>query len=302
MQTDTNRIEPLALPTIPATHDGEQLAALQQRLQLCEDVGQLLARACDEARAFCGFDRAIIAQLDGRQLTTTGLDALADPASDLLRRRLLAEPIALPADSVEIQRIRRRQGDRPGRPRAASVLQQALALDHYALGMIAPQWRVLAILAVDRAERPVDALDERSVELFAHLAGLALQTAVLETRLRELSREVHYMTASTRALAREAIETPIGLPSNHGQGLVFASVSPLAPAPSDRVRDLLSQREIEVMDLIVEGRSNREIGAALCLSAETVKTHVAHLLRKLAASNRAEATSRYLRLTQASAP
>jgi DNA-binding NarL/FixJ family response regulator len=58
--------------------------------------------------------------------------------------------------------------------------------------------------------------------------------------------------------------------------------------------DLLSEREREVLTQLAAGRSNRDIAAALHLSPDTVKTHVARILRKLGASNRAEAVGRWL--------
>ena len=50
-------------------------------------------------------------------------------------------------------------------------------------------------------------------------------------------------------------------------------------------------REIEVLQLVADGLVNREIGALLYLSEETVKSHVRHLLAKLQARSRAHAVS-----------
>ncbi len=58
----------------------------------------------------------------------------------------------------------------------------------------------------------------------------------------------------------------------------------------------LSGRELEVLRLVAEGRSNAHIAADLGVSDATVKTHVAHVLRKLQAVDRAHAVGRALRL------
>jgi DNA-binding NarL/FixJ family response regulator len=50
----------------------------------------------------------------------------------------------------------------------------------------------------------------------------------------------------------------------------------------------LSAREIEVLQLVSDGRSNKEIGEALGLSALTVKSHLARIARKLGTGDRAE--------------
>ena len=57
-------------------------------------------------------------------------------------------------------------------------------------------------------------------------------------------------------------------------------------------RGKLSRREREVLALVAEGRSNREIAAALIISENTAKYHVAQLLNKLGAGSRAEAVTR----------
>jgi DNA-binding NarL/FixJ family response regulator len=57
----------------------------------------------------------------------------------------------------------------------------------------------------------------------------------------------------------------------------------------------LSQREIEVLRLIVDGLSNQKIAASLCLSVETVRTHVRHITEKLAVSDRTQAAIKALR-------
>lgn len=51
----------------------------------------------------------------------------------------------------------------------------------------------------------------------------------------------------------------------------------------------LSQRELEVLKLMVEGRSNPEIATALYLSPNTVKTHVRGIMNKLAVDDRVQA-------------
>lgn len=54
----------------------------------------------------------------------------------------------------------------------------------------------------------------------------------------------------------------------------------------------ISPRELEVLELLAAGRSNREIASGLGVSPNTVKTHVARLLEKLEAPRRTQAISR----------
>ncbi len=55
----------------------------------------------------------------------------------------------------------------------------------------------------------------------------------------------------------------------------------------------LSEREGEVLRLLSDGLTDRQIGAALTISPRTVETHVRSILHKLAVKNRAEAAGRY---------
>lgn len=65
-------------------------------------------------------------------------------------------------------------------------------------------------------------------------------------------------------------------------------------AVNDQARESLgiSEREFEVLELLAAGRSNKEIAAALSVSPNTVKTHVARLFGKLEVSRRTEAILR----------
>ncbi len=50
----------------------------------------------------------------------------------------------------------------------------------------------------------------------------------------------------------------------------------------------MSQRELEVLQLVADGHSNRDVGEQLGLSALTVKSHLARIARKLGTGDRAE--------------
>jgi DNA-binding NarL/FixJ family response regulator len=54
----------------------------------------------------------------------------------------------------------------------------------------------------------------------------------------------------------------------------------------------LSPREQEILQLLAEGRTQKEIAAALVISAKTVGTHIQHVLAKLGVHSRAQAVAR----------
>jgi DNA-binding NarL/FixJ family response regulator len=69
---------------------------------------------------------------------------------------------------------------------------------------------------------------------------------------------------------------------------------PEAPARPD-VESVLSRRELQVLSMIVDGATNREIAARLVIATSTVQSHVKRILHKLGVKNRTEAAVRYLR-------
>jgi DNA-binding CsgD family transcriptional regulator len=63
----------------------------------------------------------------------------------------------------------------------------------------------------------------------------------------------------------------------------------IAPTTLDAVG--LTEREIQVLRMVIDGKSNREIGAALSLSVRTVERHIANVYSKIGAHGRVEATA-----------
>jgi len=53
----------------------------------------------------------------------------------------------------------------------------------------------------------------------------------------------------------------------------------------------ISQRELEVLELVAQGASNRDTAAQLFISEATVKTHVLHIYAKLGVNDRAAAVA-----------
>jgi Response regulator containing a CheY-like receiver domain and an HTH DNA-binding domain len=97
-------------------------------------------------------------------------------------------------------------------------------------------------------------------------AGIILKTA----SLKDLANEIRFMAAGGRYIPVELID----------QQRVKSRETGNAP---------LSEREMAVLDLLAEGRQNREIGTALNIAEATVKMHVKSICSKLGANNRTQA-------------
>jgi DNA-binding NarL/FixJ family response regulator len=83
----------------------------------------------------------------------------------------------------------------------------------------------------------------------------------------------------------------IYVPAEVMQTADWSSV-PAASAPPSSERAALTARQQDVLRLLGRGLSNKQIARALALSENTVKAHVASVLRQLGASNRTEAVVR----------
>jgi two-component system, NarL family, response regulator YdfI len=77
-------------------------------------------------------------------------------------------------------------------------------------------------------------------------------------------------------------------PSHANEGLPAGSAPPRV---LDELAESLTRRELEVLQMLAAGLSNKEIAARLNISEHTVKFHVASILGKLGAASRTEAVS-----------
>jgi DNA-binding CsgD family transcriptional regulator/tetratricopeptide (TPR) repeat protein len=82
-----------------------------------------------------------------------------------------------------------------------------------------------------------------------------------------------------------ALAERIGMPMLLSRARAFGA----RPQPSEIPPDDLSWREVEILQLVASGASNREIGEKLSISGHTVANHVRSILRKTGAANRTEA-------------
>ncbi|HYY09832.1 MAG TPA: helix-turn-helix transcriptional regulator, partial [Kineosporiaceae bacterium] len=109
------------------------------------------------------------------------------------------------------------------------------------------------------------------------LAACALLTdAELPWEASRLAGQAAIRTTDPSAARRLLERAREGVPAQHER-------TPTAGAPT-----VLSERELEVAELVRAGRTHREIGAQLYLSPKTVEHHVARIRSKLGASTRAE--------------
>jgi len=110
---------------------------------------------------------------------------------------------------------------------------------------------------------------------------LALRAGASGFLLKDTS-PADLLTAITRISAGESLFAPTILSRLVEHYLASTPLRPVAPMAQ------LTEREVEVLRLVGRGRSNDQIASQLTISIKTVKTHITHLLAKLAARDRAQ--------------
>jgi two-component system, NarL family, response regulator YdfI len=138
------------------------------------------------------------------------------------------------------------------------------------------EWPVLADLPVP-------------VVLLSDFADSALVSSALRSGIRgviswdatseEIEGAVHAVNAGL------VVTTPASL----------AEILPDALPFIEELAEPLSERELEVLDLLAEGLSNKLIAHRLSISEHTVKTHVASIFAKIGVASRTEAVSQAIR-------
>jgi len=76
---------------------------------------------------------------------------------------------------------------------------------------------------------------------------------------------------------------------------------PSSPVPAVSREDILAvltSKEVLVLRLLAESKTNKEIAAELFIELSTVKTHINNIYTKLSVSNRKEARSKYAEMAQ----
>jgi DNA-binding NarL/FixJ family response regulator len=180
---------------------------------------------------------------------------------------------------------------RPGRFAALVVVANAGVRDAVA--------HTLRILGA-RHVLEVSSVTEARAKARAGVADLCVVEAALPdgsgiTLVREL-RAAGWQRGIVLASSDDPYSVRAAVTAGVRSYLVSAAPTGARPASErgDGV-DTLSAREIQVLQLVAEGKSNKDIGVALGLSALTVKSHLARIARKLGTGDRAEMVATALR-------
>jgi DNA-binding CsgD family transcriptional regulator len=282
------------------------LAILRGRLDAANATLALAAVAVEDAQqphfvgelAYWRVRRAVVAgELDDAS-------ALASEQLEAMLHNIEAGVwYELAALAMRVERLRDEAGSRDARRRAAWLLRmerrrRAWRPPILNAGVVRACRLDIRAELHELQDRPSADLRVASAEVRDRLVDPAAKSGAWLRAAQAL------MAEGEVARARKAAARAVKLADALGLRPVLVAASSLARGSDRRRRgaitlesgSTLTNRELEVLRLIVEGRTNREIAAALVIGEKTAATHVSNVLAKLGATRRTEAAVAALRL------
>jgi len=274
------------------------------KLQAVRTTEEMMARAPRTLCEQCGFKIATLMRVDegGQVLPVSGFNA-DNPDWDRAFKDIMLNslPVYLDSSLIETEMVRRRSAlivhDAYNDPRVTSEHLRMAGAPSYVAAPVMPEGRVIGFLHATHGST-VDIVDRDILWAFAEGYGYALERTILVERLYEHGEHMRELMRSTDAVLEQLREADLQIMSAYGGETTTSRVPRVASfaAPLSAIHELLTRRELEIIELMAHGDTNRQIAERLIVSEGTVKAHVRQILRKLKAANRAEAVSRYTRL------
>lgn len=278
----------------------ERVRAAVDALTQLGPASEIIDRCAAAAAAAADLDRVVLSRIDNGTLVVACVHT-SDQHHSVNGGRFAGASVRLSYPLVECELLRRRQArvvaDVDQSQPARHAFLEALRWREYVAAPIVVDATAVGFLHGDRApaRRALAPLDAETLEHFAAGFALVFERAVLRRRLRDQRREIRRISSWAEARAGELGEGAIELSADRSEQHEHRAAAPQLRA-DDGVVTHLTTRELDVLRLMADGKTNGDIARVLFVSEGTVKFHVKNILRKMQASNRADASARYLRL------
>jgi DNA-binding NarL/FixJ family response regulator len=148
----------------------------------------------------------------------------------------------------------------------------------------APDMPILVVTGAEDDAMLIDML-ELGVGGFASKTSSAV---VIEAALNLIVAGGRYLPPRIAEIAASRINSPLGAPPS--PAVEHEPRTPAAPGAPGGALERLTDRQMDVIRLVAQGLTNKQIARALNLAPSTVKTHLANLQAFLGAANRTEAS------------
>lgn len=285
------------------------LARIHGGLSRLRDKGtveELLAETPEELCHCCDFDRAVVSRVRGSTWVpeVVCIAAGQDPEiSAATEEYLKGVEIPLSPMLLETELARRAApalvSDPQNDERTFTELMTISDTRAYVAAPVLQGRRVIGFLHADAygSGRELTTVDRDNLWTFAEGFGMIFERIVLVERLAQQRDRVRkaFRSAEENLDGLWNAEIKLARQERETRSVASSAAGMLAPAES-RMNLLLTAREREVLNLMISGARNSTIADELVISEGTVKSHVKNICRKLRASNRAEAVSKYLQI------
>jgi LuxR family transcriptional regulator, regulator of acetate metabolism len=279
----------------------ERVRAAIGRLADAGPVSEIIDRAPGEAAAALELDRVLLSRVDDGRLVAEALHCEDAKAAAQTLARLRDAPVQIGYPLIEGELLRRRRAAvvtaADGEPETRQAHWEIMRWGAYVVAPVLMEGRVVGFLHGDRAEdgAPLRAVEREGLWRFGEGFSEVFERAVLRRRLRVERQELRRIAGWADARSAELSDGAIDLARD--RRLADGEEGGRPPAARSALDELLTPRELDVLEHLVKGETNAEIARTLIVSEGTVKFHVKNILRKMNVGNRAEATSHYLRLS-----
>jgi DNA-binding CsgD family transcriptional regulator len=269
-------------------------AAGLARLRGLPSSTALVDSACEELVLRCGFHRAVLSKVESRSWKPLILHDRGDSTTTSWFSAWINQRVPLSETAPEAEMLSRRRPslvyDTANAPVYRPLIVAAGQSRSYVVAPLVLGDQVIGFLHTDHHPLPrrVDESDRDVLWAFADGFSHIYERAVLLERLRAQRDNVRELFFGTVDRIDELCES----------GMEAARTGEECEVESHRGASgpvALTEREAEVLDLMVTGATNQAIADRLVITEGTVKSHVKHILRKYGAVNRAQAIAWALR-------
>ena len=264
-------------------------------------ASEILDRCPAAAAAAVDLDRVVLSRIEEGTLVAERVHTSSGHPNGL-GEQLRNAVLRLSYPLLESELLRRRQArlvtDIDHSQPARYAFLETLDWREYVAAPIFVDEAAVGFLHGDRApsRRGLAQLDADALEHFAAGFAIVFERAVLRRRLRDQRREIRRISSWAEARTGELSDGAIRLSGDRAEEQERRAAAPEV-LTEDGLATHLTARELDVLRLMADGKTNDDIARLLFVSKGTVKFHVKNILRKMQASNRADAGARYLRLT-----
>ena len=228
----------------------------------------------------------LLSRIDDGWLVAEALHCEGDAkAATQTLARLRDAPVQIGYPLIEGELLRRRRAAvvtaADGEPASRQANWEIMRWSAYVVAPVLMEGRVVGFLHGDRADggAPLRAVEREGLWRFGEGFSEVYERAVLRRRLRVERQELRRIASWADGRSAELSDGAIDLARD--RQLADAEEGGRPPAARSALHDLLTPREIDVLEHLVKGETNAEIARTLIVSEGTVKFHVKNILRKM---------------------